>query len=108
MLSSPRRSRWAGAEPLLQLRPPSSARDISDGDGDGLLLPDQHDQLLAPSDAGVEKVPLQHRVVLGHDGDDDGGIFRTLALVDGGGVGRNQHVEFAKSVGDGSAVETER
>jgi cytochrome c len=43
--------------------------------------------------------------VLGHDGDNDGWIFRTLALVDCGGIGRNQHVEFAKSVGDGSAVE---
>ena len=27
-----------GAEPLLQLRPPSSARDISDGDGDSLSM----------------------------------------------------------------------
>ena len=53
----------------------------------------------------VEKVPLQHRKVLGHDGDNDGWIFGTLALVDCGGIGRNQHVELAKSVGDGSAVE---
>jgi hypothetical protein len=43
--------------------------------------------------------------VLGHDGDNDGWIFGTLALVDCGGIGRNQHVELAKSVGDGSAVE---
>src|SRR5262249_32436052 len=35
----------------------------------------------------------------------DGWIFGTLALVDCGGIGRNQHVELAKSVGDGSAVE---
>src|SRR5439155_14879790 len=96
---------WVGAEPFLQLRPPSSARDISDSDGDSLLLTDQHDQLLTPSDPGVEKVPLQHHVVLHHDGDNDGWIFGTLALVDCGGIGRNQHVEFAKSVGDGSAVE---
>ena len=36
--------------------------------------------------------------------DDHGGIFRALALVDGRGIGRHQHVEFAKSVGDGPAV----
>src|SRR4029453_14515508 len=56
--------------------------------------------------AGVEQVPLQHRIVLGHDRDNDGWIFGALALVDRGGIGRNQHVEFTKSVSDGSAVET--
>lgn len=54
----------AGTQPLLQLRPPSSTRDISDGDGDSLLLPDQHDQLLTPRDPGVEKVPLQRGTVV--------------------------------------------
>src|SRR4029453_441192 len=56
--------------------------------------------------AGVEQVPLQHRIVLGHDRDNDGWIFGALALVDRGGIGRNQHVKLTKSVGDGSAVET--
>src|SRR5262244_3450860 len=36
--------------------------------------------------------------------DDHGRILRTLAFVDGHGVGRHQRVEFAKSVGDGAAV----
>jgi hypothetical protein len=94
-----------GAEPFLQLRPPSSARDVSDGDGDSLLLPDQHDQTLAARDPGVEKVALQHRVVLRHDRDDHGWIFRTLAFVNRRGVGGHQHVQFTKPVGDGSAVE---
>jgi hypothetical protein len=40
-----------GAEPLLQLRPASAARDVADSDGDGLLLPDQHDQLFVSRDA---------------------------------------------------------
>jgi hypothetical protein len=105
-LSSPSaviKTDWGGAIPA-QLRPPSSARDISDGDGDRLLLPDQHDQLLTPSDAGVEKVPLQHRVVLRHDRNDHGWIFRTLAFVDRRGIGGHQHVQFSKPVGDGSAL----
>ena len=50
-------------------------------DGDGFLLPDQHDQPLAARDAGVEKVPLQHSVVLRHDRNDYGGIFRALAFM---------------------------
>ena len=37
--------------------------------------------------------------------DDHGGIFRALALVDGGGIGGNQRVEFAEAVGDSAAVE---
>jgi transposase-like protein len=55
-----------------------------------LLLADQHDEPLAAGDAGVEQVPLQHGVVLGQDRDDDGGIFRPLALVDRRGIGRHQ------------------
>src|SRR5215468_7497557 len=46
-----------------------------DSDGDGLLLPDEHDQLLASSDTGVEQVPLQHRVVLRHHWDDHGRVL---------------------------------
>ena len=43
---------------------------------------------------------LQHGVVLRHDRDDHSGIFRALALVDGCGINRHQHVEFPKAVGD--------
>jgi hypothetical protein len=38
-------------------------------------------------------------------GNDHGRIFRTLAFVNRRGVGRHQHVQFSKAVGDGSAVE---
>src|SRR5262249_28768475 len=55
---------WAGAQPPAQLRPSPPARDVAHRDGDGFLLPDQHDQPLAACDAGVEKVPLQHGVML--------------------------------------------
>jgi hypothetical protein len=37
--------------------------------------------------AGVENVPLQHGVVLRHDGDDDRRIFGTLRFVNRGRVG---------------------
>jgi hypothetical protein len=47
---------------------------------------------------------LQHGVVLRHHRDDHGRILRTLAFVDGHGVGRHKRVEFAKPVGDGAAV----
>src|SRR5208337_601019 len=65
---------------------------------------DENHEALAAGDAGVEKVPLQHGVVLGQDWDNHGGILGALAFVDGGGVGRNQRVEFAKPVGHRSAV----
>ena len=58
-------------------------------DGDGLLLADENHQPLAARDAGIEEISLQHGVVLGQDRDDHGGIFGALALVDGGGIGRN-------------------
>jgi hypothetical protein len=47
----------------------------------------------------------QRGVVLRHDRDDRSRIFRALAFVDGRGVGRQQRIEFAESVGDGAAVE---
>jgi hypothetical protein len=42
--------------------------------------------------------------VLGHHGNDHRRVFRTLALVDGHPVGRNQHVEFATAAGYQVAV----
>jgi hypothetical protein len=63
-----------------------------DRDGDGLFLADQHDEPLASGDAGIEQVPLQHGIVLGHDGNDHRWVFRALALVEanhGHRAGRN-------------------
>jgi hypothetical protein len=68
------------------------------------LLADQNHEALPAGDAGVEKVSLQHGVVLRQDRDNHGGILRALALVDGGGVGRDQRVELAEPIGDGSPV----
>ena len=44
--------------------------------------------------------------MLRQDGDDDRGILRALALVNGRGVRRNQGVEFAETTGEHVPVET--
>src|SRR6267154_542602 len=64
------------------------------------LLSDQHDQPLPAGDAGVEKVPLQHGVVLRHDRDDYGGVFRALGFMNRGGISGHQGIEFAEAIGD--------
>src|SRR5271166_4104708 len=90
------RVQWrAQSEPLAELRPATPARSVADSDGDRLLLADQDDEALAAGHTCVEKVALQHGVVLRENRDDHGGIFGPLALVDGRGIGRNQNVELA-------------
>ncbi len=69
------------------------------------FCPTRHDQFLAPRDAGVEQISLQHGVVLRHYRDDDSWVLRPLAFVNGRSIGRHQRIEFAKPVGDGPAVE---
>src|SRR5262249_23360854 len=101
----PRRRRTLRAQPFCQLRPPAPPRDVAHRNGDGLLLSNQADQLLASGNAGVEKVPLQHGVMLSEYWDDHGGIFRPLAFVNGRRVRRHQRIEFTESVRDGPAIE---
>jgi hypothetical protein len=45
-------------QPFGKLRPPPPSRDIAEGDCDGLVLADQHDN--ASGDSGEQQVPLQH------------------------------------------------
>src|SRR5258707_3915763 len=92
-------------QPFAQLRPAPPARDIAYRDSNGLFLADQDDQLLAAGDTGVEQVPLQHRIMLSHDWNYRGRVFRALALVNGRRIGRYQGVEFTESIGDGLGVE---
>src|ERR1700690_682173 len=99
MGSGPRRTE---PKPLVKLRQASPPRNVANRNRDGLLLADQDHEPLAASNAGIEEVSLQHSVVLGEDRDDHGGIFGALALVDGGGIGGNQRVKFAKAVGQGA------
>jgi hypothetical protein len=71
-----------------------------DGDRYGLALADQNDQSFAAGDTRVQQIALQHGVVLGHDRDNDGWVFRALAFVDRRGVSRHERVQFAKAVGN--------
>ncbi len=45
----------ASCQPLPELGPALSARNILDSDGYGLRLPDQDDKLLAPRDACIDQ-----------------------------------------------------
>ena len=108
-LTSPRFSapfeEFSRGEPFAELRPAAAARSVSDRDGDRLLLADENDKPLAARDAGVEQIALQHRVVLGHDRDDDRRILRALALVNGRSIGGNDDVGIFESVSGEAQLE---
>jgi hypothetical protein len=87
------------------LRPAPTPRHIAYSYGDRLPLTSEHYQTLSARHAGVEQIPLRHRVVLRHDRYDDRWVFRSLALVDRRGIGRHERVELTKAVGDRAAVE---
>ena len=60
-----------------------------DGQADGFLRADEHDELAAAGDGGVEKVALEQDEVRGVQHHHHARIFAALALVDRGGeVGR--------------------
>lgn len=46
------------------IRPAPASRRATHRDGGRLLLPHQHQQPLVPRDSGIERVPLQHGVVV--------------------------------------------
>ena len=70
-----------------------------------LAAADQHHQLLAARDAGVEQVALQHHEMLRVQRDHHRGILRALRFVDRQRVGQSQLVQFAEIVGHRLAVE---
>ena len=51
---------------------------VLDSHGYGASAPNKHHEPLAPRDSGVEEIALQHDVVLGKQGNDDGRILATL------------------------------
>src|ERR1700732_494316 len=95
-------------EPLSQLRPPSPCLRAFDGDGERLALTHQDDETLAPSYARIDQLSLQHRVMLGRQRDNDGSVFRSLALVDRCRVGQHQLVQLADTVDHLPALEIDR
>jgi hypothetical protein len=48
-------------QPFGKLRPTPPSGDSADRDGNRLLLADQHDEVFASGDAGVEQIPADHR-----------------------------------------------
>src|SRR5262249_18272707 len=55
--------------------------------------------------AGIKQITLVHCVMLRQHWNDDRRVFRALALVDGYGIGRNERVQLAEAIGDGTSVE---
>src|SRR6267154_3552968 len=96
------------SEPLSQLRPPSPCLRTFDRDGERLALAHQDDETLAPGYARIDQLSLQHRVMLGRQWDDNGGVFRSLALVDRGRIGQHQLVQFADAIHYLPALEIDR
>ena len=68
------------SKPLRQLRAPAPSGGITNGDSDGLLLPNQNDQPLTSGDAGVEKVNEQRRMRRGQSttGQTNSTMFQSL------------------------------
>src|SRR6516164_1980218 len=94
-------------QPFPQLRPSTPRPCPLDGDRQCLPLPNKDHQTLAARHPRVDQVSLQHRVVLSAERDHDGRVFRTLALVNRRRVGQHQLIEFAKAVGEISAIEVD-
>ena len=74
-------------------------------DADYLWCSHEDDQTLAPGDAGVEEIPLEHHVMLRVNGDDDGRKLAALTLVDAHSVGGHQLVKLSEVVDDNPSVE---
>src|SRR5207302_1262038 len=53
----------------------------------------------------VDQVPLQHRIMLSAERDQNGWVFRALALVGGRRIGQHQLIQLAKAVIDVAPVE---
>jgi hypothetical protein len=85
-ISVPFMSARTRAQPFRQLRPPAPARGISDCDGNGFLLPDQHDQPLAARGMGGKPPSDQYtdkkRSILDQGGA-DAALFHVVTAVDG-------------------------
>jgi hypothetical protein len=74
-------------------------------DGDGFPLTHQNDKPLTASDAGIEQVTLQHRVMLRHDRDHKSGYSEPWLLRIVRRIGRYQGIKVAEAIGDRSPLE---
>lgn len=92
---------------LLELGVAVGDVDVVDGIPEGALLTDNNADFLGSGDGGVDEVALEHDVDGEVDGDDDYRILAALALVDCGGVGKVQLVEFGARISHFLAVEVD-
>ena len=60
---------------------------VAHGHAVGGGFADEEDLFFAAGDGGVEQVALEHHEVALEQGNDDGGVFRTLAFMNANGVG---------------------
>ena len=81
--------------------------EVADGYAKGLGAADEDADALGAGDAGVDEVPLEHHVVGHQDGDDHYRELGALGLVDGGGVGQSDLVQFGVVILDFAAVEVD-
>src|SRR5271169_2959684 len=88
-----------------QPRVPPLRTVVADRDAQRLLLPDQHEQTLAPRDPRVDQVPLQEHVVLRGKRDHYCRELRSLRLVDRDRVNQRNLVQFPEVVLDQPIVE---
>jgi hypothetical protein len=71
-------------QPLPQLGPTALHGPAPNSHRHSLFLADEDNEPLSSGDARIEEVASQHRVVLGHDRDDNGGVLSSsLAISDG-------------------------
>src|SRR5438105_1201220 len=68
----------------------ASVSALPDRNRERLPLPDEYDKALPARHPRVDEVPLEHRVVLSAERDHDGWVFRALALVDCGRIGKHR------------------
>src|SRR5208282_4525637 len=95
---------WA-SQTSQQPRVPPLRSVVADGNTQRLLLPDQHEQPLAPRDACVDQVALQQHIVLRGEWDHHCRELRSLRLVNRDRVSQRNLVQFPEVVLDQSLVE---
>ena len=94
----------ATSQPVPQLRVALRHCDVSDAVSQRLAGTDQNEKFFCPRDPGIEHIPLQHHIVGHQYRHDYDRIFRTLGLMDRGGVGQRQLVQFCHIVFDHAVI----
>src|SRR5437016_2476178 len=113
MLPANRRLRFnpllaAASQARQQPRIPPLRSVIMHRDAQRLLLPDQHNQLLAPRDPRIDQVALQQHVVLRGERDHHGWKLRPLGFMDGDRIGKRNLVQFPEVVLRAALLEVDR